>query len=147
MDAAEVYSTLTSLAFVGGGLGWLAGVTRPARFAWLASRRRAYLWLAYATALPAYSALSNLPALHSSLASGGVAASPGMIAVLALGERGPLLPRRHSMTWLWLTPTIGRQTTSMSACASLLHPHACSWVGGHGSHPLPLLAGHGGRRV
>ena len=86
MDAAEVYSTLTSLAFVGGGLGWLAGVTRPARFAWLASWRRAYLWVAYAAMLPAYSAISSIPAMHESLSQLSTW-SAAAIAVVSSGER------------------------------------------------------------
>jgi hypothetical protein len=89
MNAADVYSELTALAFVGGGLGWLVDATRPARFAWLAAPRQAYLWLAYLGTLPAYSALSNLPALQSSLSSGGVALTPGMLAVFAVGEGMP----------------------------------------------------------
>jgi hypothetical protein len=85
-----VFTSLTGLAFSGGTLGWLAGVYRPARFAWLTAPRRAYLWLVYAATLPAYSALSNVPALMGSLNSSGVALSSGMIAILALGECIPL---------------------------------------------------------
>ena len=85
-DVADVFNGLTMLAFVGGGLGWLAGVTHPARFAWLAAPRRAYLWAAYAALFPAYSALSNVPALQASLASTSV--SPAFVAVNAAGE-GP----------------------------------------------------------
>jgi hypothetical protein len=91
LDAADVYSTLTSLAFAGGGLGWLAGVTRPARFAWLAAPRRAYLWLAYAAMLPAYSAVSTIPAMHESLASLGEWGTAPTV-VISLGE--PPLRRR-----------------------------------------------------
>ncbi|KAI3431470.1 hypothetical protein D9Q98_004522 [Chlorella vulgaris] len=69
VDAAEVYTTLTTIAFAGGALGWLAGVYRPARFAWLTAPRRAYLWLVYAATLPAYSGISTIPAMHASLAS------------------------------------------------------------------------------
>lgn len=82
--AADVFNGLTLLAFFGGGLGWLVGVASPARFAWLAAPRRAYLWAAYAALLPAYSALSNIPALQASLASTSV--SPAFVAVNAAGE-------------------------------------------------------------
>ncbi|KAL4440356.1 hypothetical protein ABPG75_003357 [Micractinium tetrahymenae] len=68
---ADAFYTLTLLAFVGGGMGWLAGVARPARFAWLAAPRRAYLWVVYLAVLPAYSGISTLPALRVSLAGMG----------------------------------------------------------------------------
>lgn len=84
-SASEAFSALTMLAFVGGGMGWLAGVTHPARFAWLAAPRRAYLWLLYLAVLPAYSGISSIPALRVSLAGMG-AWGPVPIALKALGE-------------------------------------------------------------
>lgn len=87
-DAADVFNTLTLLAFLGGALAWLAGVTAPDRFAFLFSWRRAYLGVVYAAILPAYSALGNLPALQASLANTG-SWGAGMIAAFALGERLP----------------------------------------------------------
>lgn len=84
--ASAIFSALTSLAFVGAALAAATGATAPARFAWLFSWRRAYVWLAYAAVIPCYSALSNLPALQESLASTH-RWGPGMIAAFALGER------------------------------------------------------------
>lgn len=69
--AADAFYTLTLLAFIGGGMGWLAGVARPARFAWLAAPRRLYLWAVYLAVLPAYSGISTIPALRVSLAGMG----------------------------------------------------------------------------
>ena len=83
--AADAYTTLSLLAFVGGAAGWLAGVTRPARFAWLAAPRRIYLWLAYLALFPAYSAVSSVPALRVSL-SGQQAWGPVLILLKVLGE-------------------------------------------------------------
>ncbi|PSC71850.1 hypothetical protein C2E20_4784 [Micractinium conductrix] len=81
--AADAYTTLSLLAFVGGAAGWLAGVTRPARFAWLAAPRRIYLWLAYLALFPAYSAVSSVPALRVSL-SGQQAWGPVLILLKVL---------------------------------------------------------------
>ncbi|KAL4429027.1 hypothetical protein ABPG77_006066 [Micractinium sp. CCAP 211/92] len=69
--AADAFNTLTLLAFIGGGMGWLAGVARPARFAWLAAPRQLYLCLVYLAVLPAYSGISTIPALRVSLAGMG----------------------------------------------------------------------------
>ncbi len=82
--AAAVFRTLTLLALAGGAAGWLAGVTAAAHFSWLASPRQAYLWLIYLATLPAYSALSNVPALRASLASAD-SWGMGMVAVAASG--------------------------------------------------------------
>ena len=81
--AGDIYAALTQLAFTGGALGALAGVMRPDRFAWLASPRRAWLWLAYLALFPAYSALSNIPALQASLATTG-SWGPAMFALTAV---------------------------------------------------------------
>jgi hypothetical protein len=97
-DASGVYSTLTTLAFIGGALGWLAGVTRPARFAWLASPRRCYLWLAYAATLPAFSGVTTIPAMHASLASLG-SWSGAAIGVIAAGAPPPGLAPEGSYTF------------------------------------------------
>ena len=82
--AGIAFRTLTLLALAGGAAGWLAGVTAAARFAWLASPGQAYLWLAFFATLPAYSALSNAPALRASLSSID-SWGAGMAAVAALG--------------------------------------------------------------
>ncbi|KAL4440293.1 hypothetical protein ABPG75_003294 [Micractinium tetrahymenae] len=83
-SAADVFSALTLLALAGSAAGWLAGTSTAARFAWLTAPRQAYIWLTYLAVLPAYSALSNAPALRASLStvnSWGL----GMAAVAALG--------------------------------------------------------------
>lgn len=68
-DAADVFNSLTLLAFLGGALAWLAGVTNPARFDWLVAPRRAYLWIVYLAILPAYSGIASIPAMRVSLAT------------------------------------------------------------------------------
>lgn len=84
--AADAFYTLTLLAFIGGGMGWLAGVARPARFAWLAAPRRLYLWAVYLAVLPAYSGISTIPALRVSLAGMG-AWGPVPVVLKSLGAR------------------------------------------------------------
>lgn len=85
MDGAEAFTCVTLLALLGGALAWLAGATHPARFAWLAAPRRAYIWAVYVAVFPAYSALSNIPALQASLAS--TSFSPAFLAVNITGEQ------------------------------------------------------------
>lgn len=68
-NAADVFNSLTLLVFLGGALAWLAGVTNPARFDWLAAPRRAYLWIVYLAILPAYSGIASIPAMRVSLAT------------------------------------------------------------------------------
>ena len=68
-DAADVFNSLTLLAFLGGALAWLAGVTNPARFDWLVAPRRTYLWIVYLAILPAYSGIASIPAMRVSLAT------------------------------------------------------------------------------
>lgn len=82
--AADAFNTLTLLAFVGGAMGWLAGVARPARFAWLAAPRQLYLCLVYLAVLPAYSGISTIPALRVSLAGMG-AWGPVPVVLKTLG--------------------------------------------------------------
>lgn len=89
--AADAFYTLTLLAFIGGGMGWLAGVARPARFAWLAAPRRLYLLVVYLAVLPAYSGISTIPALRVSLAGMG-AWGPVPIVLKTLGARAAGAP-------------------------------------------------------
>ena len=86
IDAAKAFTTVTLLAFLGGGLGWLVGATQPARFAWLTAPRQAWVWVVYAAVFPCYSALSNIPALQASLASDSF--STAFLAVNIAGEEG-----------------------------------------------------------
>lgn len=82
-----MFDALTLLAFSGGALGWLAGATEPARFAWLFCWRRAWLWVAYLVVFPAYSAIASIPALHLSLASTHEEEGAAGLVLKVAGER------------------------------------------------------------
>ena len=138
MDGAEAFTCVTLLVLLGGALAWLVGATHPTRFAWLIAPQRAYLWAVYAAVFPAYSALSNIPALQASLASKSV--SPAFLAVNIAGEG------RQQGAWETL-----RYSSAMKCClkwpshSAPHHPFACttgcSWCGGAGSAVISCLAG------